>query len=278
MARTKAIVLFIAVLLALAGCQAFFDFNMFSALDKPAAPDPSRYMGVDGLANLKSDLQSKAIVEALKDDPSATQEISNYLLTTYLSGGVTTPDQQQAAILYSDLNIQTTSAADLVTNIFETVVNGISSTSKIQDLLSSVIPADALADPVVFSAMIKALLLANTQYIALGGSILDVNGNGIIDQGEGVPSGTNMGDVAQKAGVAYTIAVIYNQMQAALPLTLDQEISQMYLLSTNPSGANAAVQNLNPDPYNTSSSDPYVIANLPKIENIFDCAGIALPG
>jgi hypothetical protein len=276
MAGTKFSLVFVAVLLALSGCSAFFDFNAFSSMDKPAAPNPSRYQGSGGLANLQADLGSPALVNALKNDPATVQAI-DAILMGYLSGGVSTPDTQQAAILYSDLNIQTTSAGGLVQNIFQTVVNGISSTSKIQDLLTAAIPPEALADPAVFSAMIIALLLSNTQYLALGVSIHDINLNGVIDQGEGVPPGTNMGDVAQKAGVAYTIAVIYNQMQAADPMSQALEIQQMYLLATNPSAADAAVQGLTPDPYNTGSSDPYVTANLPAIQNIFKCAGMALP-
>lgn len=281
MARTRVSVLFAALLLALSGCSAFFEFNAFSSLDKPAAPDPSRYQGTGGLANLRSDLSSPAIVNALKNDPATVLAISNNLLDV-INGSGPLQDKQQAAILYSELNIQTTSAAGLVQNIFQTVVSGISATSKIQDLLKSVIPPEALADPAVFAAMMNALLLANTQYLALGGSITDVNLNGKIDQGEGVPPGTNMGDVAQKAGVAWTIAVIYNQMQAADPMSQALEIQQMYLLATNPSAADPAVQSLSPDPYNTGSSDPYVTggpppSNLRRIQNIFDCAGMALP-
>jgi hypothetical protein len=275
MAGTKYLVLFVAVLLALSGCSAFFDFNAFSSLDKPAAPDPSRYTGASGLANLQTDLNSPAIVNALKNDPATVAAI-NAILMADLAGGVSTADQQQAAILYSNLNIVTTPAAGLVQNVVQIVVNGVSSTSKIQDLLNSVIPPDALADPAVFATMINALLLSNTQYLALGVSI-GFNDGGVVTQGAGVPQGTNMGDVAQKAGVAFTIAVIYNQMQAADPLMKAQEIQQMYLLATSPSAADAAVQNLSPDPFNTSSSDPYVSANLPAIQNIYKCAGIALP-
>ena len=59
-------------------------------------------------------------------------------------------------------------------------------------------------------------------------------------------------------------------MQGADPLTKAQEIQQMYLLATSPSAADAAVQNLSPDPFNTSSSDPSAVsANLPAIQNIY---------
>lgn len=282
MVRVKVAALFIVALLILAGCSAFFDFNAFSAMDTVPAPKASDYEGLGGLEKLAQDLNSPAIVAKLKEDPATTQAIENYLLTSYLSAGVNTVDQQEAAVLYCDLYLQTTAAEEFVNNIVTTVVSGVSGTT-IQDLLSSIIPPEAKNDPTVFLNMVQALLLSNTQYLALGAGLVDVNKNGKIDVGEGVPPDMNMGDVEQKAAVAYTMAVIYQQISRALPeLTEDQIISQIYLLSTDPTAADPAVQNLTPDPYNAAGTDPpadpYVAANLPNLQKLFDCAGIALPG
>ena len=68
MARTRAFVLFVAVLLVLSGCKAFFKLNAFSSLDK-AAVRSEQVPGFGGLVNLQSDLKSQAIVNALKGDP-----------------------------------------------------------------------------------------------------------------------------------------------------------------------------------------------------------------
>jgi predicted LPLAT superfamily acyltransferase len=120
--------------------------------------------------------------------------------------------------------------------------------------------------------------MANEQYLKLGDSI-DRNSNGIFDTGDGLLLvGANVGDLAQKAAVAYTVRVVYEQINAVLPGTQAQVISQMYLLATAPTTADPLVQNLSPDPYATiPSGDPYVDANQSRLNMIFQCAGLSLP-
>jgi hypothetical protein len=278
MARFRFSTLLLLPLIALAGCSEFFSFNAFSAVDTVAAPSVTKYQGSGGLDLLSADLDSPAVVDALTADPTTTAAIESYLLTSYLTGPLTSPDQKQAAILYADLNLKTTQGESLVNNIVTTVMGGVSSGTSIHDLLDSVLPASAKSDPAVFSAMITALRNSNTQYLKLGASITDVNSNGKIDVGEGVPAGTNMGDVAQKAAVAYTIEVVFQEVYGALTGTPTDPtvITQMYLLATDPTSANSAAQALTPAPY-TTGSFPYVTTNLPKIKNIFNCAGLTLP-
>ncbi len=278
MARVRFSTFLLLPLLALAGCSEFFGFNVFSALDTVAAPSVTKYEGSGGLALLADDLSSPAVVAALTANPTATQQIETYLYDNYLTGALTTPDQKQAAILYADLNLKTTEGENLVNSIVTTVMSGVSTGTSIHALLSAVLPASAKSDPAVFSAMIVALRNSNAQYLKLGTSITDVNGNGKIDVGEGVPAGTNMGDVAQKAAVAYTIEVVFQEVSSALGGSPSNAtvITQMYLLATDPTSADPATQTLTPSPY-TTGSDAYVTANLPKIQNIFACAGLALP-
>jgi hypothetical protein len=282
MKRMRAIALLVVPLLALAGCSGLFDFNAFSALDKPAAPKLADYTATGGLDKLATDLGSPAVVDQLKADTGTTvADIETYLLTTYLSTPtITTAEQQQAAILYGEVYLKTTEAGSFVNSIVATMVNGIPAGSKIQDLLARILPPAALADPAVFSEMIVALLMANEQYLKLGDSI-DRNSNGVFDTGDGLLLvGANVGDLAQKAAVAYTIKVVYEQIDAALPgvQTQSELIAQMYLLATAPTSADPLVQNLNPDPYATlPSGDAYVNANQPRLSLIFQCAGLSLP-
>jgi hypothetical protein len=276
----RAIALLVVALLALAGCSGLFDFNAFAALDKPAAPKLADYTAAGGLDKLATDLGSPAVVDQLKADTGTTvADIETYLLTNYLGGPLNTAEKQQAAILYGEVYLKTTEAGSFVNNIVTIVVGGISATTKIQDLLGQILPPAAFADPAVFSEMIVALLLANEQYLKLGDSI-DRNTNGIFDAGDGLLLvGANVGDLAQKAAVAYTVRVVYEQIDAALPgvQTQAELITQMYLLATAPTTADPLVQNLNPDPYADPSTDSYVIANLPRLNMIFQCAGLSLP-
>lgn len=283
MARMKVIALMGLSLLALAGCSAFFGFNAFSSLQTPPALDASKYEGSGGLAALQTDLSSPTVVAQLIADPTTAQAIEKYLHDNYLnsSGGITTPDQQQAATLYCNLQLQTTQGAALVNNVVSVLLGGTTTTSGIQDLLKSLLPPAAFASQQVFSDMIDALCASSTVYAGVGAGIVDVNGNGKIDPGEGVVPGTNMGDIGQKAMVAYTIAVVWNQMTSVAP---GQEDSQLFLLATDPTSASGAAQSLAmPDPQNptsvnnAASTATYETTNLAGIQRLLDCAGLKLP-
>jgi hypothetical protein len=264
--------------LLLAGCSALFEYNAFSSLDTVPAPAAADYEGLGGLDKLATDLDSPAVIEKLKADPETVQEIADYLLDSYLFNGVTTVDQQEAAVLYCDLYLKTTAGEEFVNNAMLVMVDGITSTTSIHDLLVSTLPAEAFASLEIFTDMVTALRLSNVQYLALGAGIMDRNSNGQIDVGEGVAADINMGDVAQKAAVAFIVEVMYQQVHTTLPsLTDGQIVEQLYLLATAPETADAAVQTLAPDPFNTASADPYVSAKLPTVQKLFDCAGMSLP-
>jgi hypothetical protein len=280
MRRAGMLLSLLLFVLLLAGCSAMFDFNLFKdlGLDPVAAPTPADYAGAGGLDKLADDLSSPAVVDALKADPAAAAALETFL-EGLITGGVDTPEEQQAAILLADLELKSTEGEEFVNNIVNVVVQGVSGTSSIQDLLNSTIPPEALASAATYAAMVNGLLDANEAYLALGAGILDINGTPGIQQGEGVPPGTNMGDIAQKAIVAFTTKVIFEAVQAAGPFSDADTITQMYLLSTNPTAADPAVQALAaPDPFDPASPDLYIQANLPTIEKIVDCAGLALPG
>jgi hypothetical protein len=267
----KALVLFIIVAFVLSGCSAFFEFNAFEGLSTPPAPTAAEYQAVGGLAKLQQDLTSAAIVNALKNDPITTKAIEDYLLSQM--GAMTTNDQKTAAILYGDVYLKTTEGEALVNNIVSILAGSLGGSStytppSIPELLKSVLPPAALADKNVFTPMVAALLNACGPYLALGGSITDLNLNGKIDPGEGVPPGTNMGDVAQKAAVAWTVKVIYVDVDTALGgpgLPQSQVIDELYLQAT---GA--------PTVTISSPTNPYSPVNS-NLKNLFDCAGIPMP-
>ena len=254
MARTRVFALFAAVLLVLSGCSAFFDFNAFSSLDKPAAPNPSRYQGVGGLSNLQADLGSSAIVNALKNDTAATTTILGNLDGSYgvLAGGYTTPDQQTAAILYSDLALKSTSGDILVNNIVATVLT--QQPGNLQSVLSSMVPPDVAADFAKFNSMVNNLLTAENIYISLGNSTpLPV-------------PGMNMGDVAQKAAVSCLMKAVFD---AATPgAGSGNEITEMFALVNNqPNSISGASV---PDPFSPMTLVPW-------LKKIFDAAGAPYP-
>ena len=257
MVRTRVFALFAAVLLVLSGCSAFFDFNAFSSLDKPAVPNPSRYQGVGGLSNLHADLGSPAIVDALKGDPATVAAIEANLIATYnvTVGPLTTPDQQAAAILYSDLALKSTSGDALVNNIVANVLT--TPSGNIQSMLASIVPADVAADPVKFSNMVAGLLAANTAYQVLGAALVPAS----------PPPGMNMGDVAQKAAVAFLMERVVTAV--AVNVSPLDPVTEMFKLVNNQ--ANAISANLSTSPANPLNPLPG------WLKNIFDAAGAPYP-
>lgn len=257
MARTRALVLFVAVLLVLSGCSAFFDFNAFSSLDKPAAPSASRYQGVDGLSNLRSDLGSAALVNALKNDPTTVAAIEANLVAIYnvTTGPLTTPDQQTAAILYSDLALKSTSGDQLVNNIVASVLTN--APGNIPSILASIVPADVAADSTKFANMVAGLLAANTVYQVLGATLNPAS----------PPPGMNMGDTAQKAAVAFLMERVVAAVSADVN-PLDPVAEMFNLVNNQPNNISA---NLSTTPSNPLNPLPGWLAN------IFDAAGAPYP-
>jgi len=250
--------LLVLVLLGASGCSAFFDFNLFSSLDKPAVPDPSRYeSGSSGLDNLKADLSSPAIVNALKGSPSTVSDIQLYLVGTYnVTTAVTAGDGQVAAVLYGDLALKSTSGDVLVNNIVSTLITNPS--GNLQSMLSSIVPADVAADQTKFSNMVSGLLAAELAYIALGHSIPPS------------PPGINLGDVAQKAAVSLMMKTIFDA--ATAQVGSGNELTDLFALVNNqPSGGLDAVSIS--DPFSGLSS-----GNPSWLKAIFDAAGAPYPG
>jgi hypothetical protein len=259
MASSMAKVCVFAPFLLLAGCSAFFEFNLLKGLDKPAAPKASDYEGSSGLDKLASDLGSRAVVAQLAADPTTTQQIETYLSTTYLAGPLTTPDQQEAAALYSDLNLKTTLGDQFVNNVVNLVISGASGGKSVKEILQGIVPPSAASDPTVFAAMIEGLLNAYYSYILLGNSIPPA------------PLNVNIGDVAQKAAVALTIRVAMTEIETTLSLAdsaADRATAedQMYRLTNNQSNSISGV----------TVSDPFNPAPA-WLQNIFTAAGATMP-
>lgn len=268
MAKIRTIALMAAIALTAAGCSAFFDFNAFSSLDKPAVPSPTRYQGAAGLSNLQTDLSSPAIVEALKGSPSTVATILTNLNTdngNFLGTPPSTSTGQIAAILYSDLSLKSTSGDVLVNNIVAAVMT--QTTGNLQSILSSIIPADVAGDATKFAAMVNGLLAANVAYDSLGQSLATLP----------FPTGMNPGDTAQKAAVAWLMYCVDNAVVGAgygSPTDIDQLFK---LVNNQPNGIGSlSTSPANPfDP--TGSGIAGAGLNPPSLKRIFDAANAPYP-
>jgi hypothetical protein len=255
MARVK-VTLLIVALLSLAGCSALFDFNAFKTFDTPPAPKASDYQGSSGLDKLSADLSSAAVVDKLKADPATTLQIETDLDTTYhvTTATPTSVEEQQAAALYADLNLKTTSGEELVNNVVAALVSPPSG-SDLKAMIAAIVPADVQGNQTAFVAMVNALLQANAAYENLGNSLTVL----------GVPPGMNMGDVAQKAAVAFEMQGVVDSVvsQSGGSLTQAQAIDQIfYLLNDQPNSISAYPP---PNPLGSPST---------ALQNIFNAAGM----
>jgi hypothetical protein len=240
MPRVKAFALAVTAALALGGCAQLFEFNLFAGLDNPPAPSAADYTGVGGLDALGEDLNSPATVEALAAQPTVVQEILDDL-EGYWDTGVDNEEDAQAAILYADLALKTSEGEELVNNLVDAVINGTLGGSTVAEILADIVPAAALADVDTFKAMVDALILANDGYLALGAWVY---------AGNDLPPGSLPGDVAQKALVAYTMALTVEAIMdhpVADTRTQSEAEDEMYLIATADPGADPALAAIIPD-------------------------------
>jgi hypothetical protein len=269
MSRVKTLALATVVLFTLAACAQMFEFNLFASLDNPPTPTAADYQGAAGLDQLDADLDSPAIVDALAADPALVAEIEQDIWDGYLADGVTGDEDAQAAIVYADLALKTSEGEELVNNIVEVLLDGsITGSSTVADILADIIPPEALASEATFTAMIDALLLANDAYLLLG-AYVDDDGDGVATLP--LPPGSMPGDVAQKALVAYAMAVTVDAVMTDLGMTEAEAIVQLFLVATNNTTDpryDPGIETVTPDPY--TSPDNAILALL-------DLAGMPTP-
>jgi hypothetical protein len=254
MALKRAVVVVIAPFLLLAGCSAFFEVNLLKGLDKVSPPSASDYQGPGGLARLAADLSSPAIVEALKSDPNAVAGIVSMLQGIIAGGSI--PDSQTAAILLGDIYLKTTSGDQVVNNAVEQALDP-PTNPIIDQILKDIIPHDIAADPVKFADMINGLLAAKIAYAGLGAAT---------PPGTSLPTGTNGGDLVEKATVAYLMDDAVSQTASAHSLTINATIDEMFKLVNNEptiiSGSPVNAPLRPPDPW---------------LDNLYTAADVPLP-
>ena len=204
MAKVKVFLTAAVLTAALLGCTQLFEFNLFSALDKasvPKASDLKKMDTDDALDLLEGEADSDAFFDALKNDPTGKTDLQGYLSVTMNGGnGATDEDIPRAALLYSDIELKTTGADELVNNLVKVLdtsgSGGMGDYSSFGDFWNAVAPQDA--DP---ATVFDGLNNAYTGFNILGYSLSDTDGDGTLDG----PEGANMGEAAQNAVVSFMV-------------------------------------------------------------------------
>ena len=245
-------------LLLLGGCSAF-QGNLFQGLARRQAPDAADYQGPGGMDRLASDLSSPGIVAALKNDPDAAGSIAVYLQTFLSTPPLTEPEQREAAALYGDLCLLSSSGDELVNNAVTLALGGVGGASTANAILQGLVPPAILRDATAFAAMMEGLLAAEEAYALYGASIPPA------------PPAINAGDTAQKAAIAWTMRVVMNALEGSLALSdspPDRSVVEMQLfelLNDRPSGIAGVII---PNPFASSPA---------WLSSIFTAAGVTLP-
>jgi len=207
MAKIKVFLTTAVLTAALLGCTQLFEFNLFAALDKASVPkvsDLEKMDTGDALDLLEGEADSDAFFDALKDDPDGKDGLEGYL-DGIMDKGETT-EKQRAALLYSDIELKTTGADELVNNLIKVLdasgSGGMDTFDSFGDFWEAVAPDGA--DP---GTVFDGLNNAYDGFNILGGSLTDTNGDGTLDG----PEGANMGEAAQNAVVSF---VVYKVIKA----------------------------------------------------------------
>ena len=189
--------------ISLLGCTQLFEFNLFAGLDKASVPKVSdlekRNTG-DALDLLEGEADSDAFFDALKDDPTGKGDLEDYLGGIMDDPEEAAPDKQRAALLYSDIELKTTGADELVNNLVKVLdtsgSEGMDNFKSFGAFWNKVAPEGA--DP---GTVFDGLNNAYDGFNALGGSLTDTDGDGTPDG----PEGANMGEAAQNAVVSFMV-------------------------------------------------------------------------
>jgi len=245
----------------LGGCEAMFEFNLFSGMEQVDLPDAESLNGMseaEALAYLQQQMLSTVFVDALAADPQALQDVLDYLETHGGTPPPLTENEKLATILYADLQLKVCGGEDLVNNVAAIIVGGeiesIDSPAEAEtflaDNLQNIIPPEAMASQEAFNTMLDGFDEAWDAYAAFAGSI-----DGDPDTDE-VPEDVNMGDVTQKALFAFLI---------------DEAVNDMY--GSSSAGRQALWELANGQDPATAPSD-YPDLSDPQLGAIFDEAGI----
>lgn len=212
MKRALKFLVILGLILSLSACDALFTFNAFSSLEKMSVLPSEKDAATMTTEEYVLKAESPTFFEALSDP--ANVEIKTAVLTnletTFMDPATPPAEVQQAALVYAAVQLETSGAAEVVNNAVSLISDLGSLTSlesapdlgvALSGLVSQLIPADVLSDPVALNTMIDALIAANDAYVAYGNVLLS-------DPSAPVPDNVNPGEIAMNALICAAISAI----------------------------------------------------------------------
>lgn len=218
MKRAVFIVASIALAASLTACEGLDELMRFNFLEGLAAVNLSdEQIAKMDVGELSDYAESDSFYEDLEEKPEnkdAALDVVDAALDANAAGSA---GYEEAAILGANIELYTTPAGELVTNISSLINGVINGTTDLDDpnadisgIIQSILPASMVTlnadgsvaelDEALFVAMINGFEAANAYYTLLGNSLGDDFASGITD--------AEIGDLAQAALITAVVAAI----------------------------------------------------------------------
>jgi len=185
------LIMLLVILFVFSGCEEFFTFNLFKAMDYVAVPSAQQINEkppTEGVLYLQEQMTSDAFVNAVAENPESLAAITTYLQNVYQDSSQPEELQITAAVLAGDLNLATSGGDELINNVlgsFSVIMGmtsgtapaGVTAAESVQSVLDALIPESiaSITDPVeqktAFTNLISGILTAGEIYSDLGNLI-----------------------------------------------------------------------------------------------------------
>ena len=243
--------LLVAKVFLLIGCEEILTFNLFSTIDTPETPSVSdlKAMGDAELLAAVTDLvESDSFYQDIAEDDKVRNAVLTNLSEIYADDSdADLADQQQAALLVAEIELNSTAAGEVVddfVNVVTEILEEPPESGTVEEFAETIVTqvfADVTEDN--FDETLDALFAAADAYTFYGES-LD-------DSGEVVtPEDSNAGAVAQDAVVAILISKIVD-IDGDQPELLSIEEFEAIVIDDEPFPADFAIEE-NPLEENTA--------------------------
>lgn len=199
----------VAVTMLIAGCANIYDSNLFESFDGPPS---AAELATGSLEDIADAAESPKFFDELRDDPSAKEAIQNRLQEIYNDPASSDGEKKTAAIIYGDVEMETTEGAEIVNNVIDVLLD--ESGGEFSDpgtFIRNTFPESVRNDPVLLKTQIESFRTAAAAYY--------VYGSGLTAESE--PEGVNSGEIAQRATVAILTDTLASQAGSTDALVAD---------------------------------------------------------
>jgi hypothetical protein len=184
--------------------------NLFANLEPNAADKYASMSAADTVTNLERDKKSPTFYEDLKADPATLATVTTNL-DAVIAAAASQADVQEAALLKTDIILNTTSSGEVVNSLVSGLVSGMSSgtgsgSAGASDLIASIIAPvqSVVADETAFTAFVDSMTSLAADYTTIAATLADPSAP------QELPAAT-----AQAAAIAFVVDTLVANIDLA---------------------------------------------------------------